>query len=690
MMAGTLGFDSAELGSTTLEAQTASSPRRLGVTSRRSRPAGAAGTVRRRAELAAVLVAIGALYLWNLAANGWANAFYSAAAQAGSQNWEAFFFGSSDAGNSITVDKPPASLWIVDLSVKAFGLNSWSILVPEVLMGVGTAWILYLAVRRAVRPATGSDATAHGAGLVAAIVLALTPVAALMFRFNNPDALLVLLMTAAGYATVRSIQDGKARWLVAAGVLLGFGFLTKQLQVLLVVPGFALAYLWAAPHRLTRRLAHLAAALGAMVVAAGWWILAVELTPASARPFIGGSQTNSILELTFGYNGLGRLDGTEVGSVGGGNGWGQPGLARLFSDSFGGQIAWLLPSALIVGAAILWVGRRAPRTDAVRASVIVWGAWVLVTGLTFSLMAGIIHEYYTVALAPGIAALAGIGGGILWHRRHAAFEAVALAAAVLAAGITGAVLLGRASGFVPWLGWAVVAASVLAGLGVLASGFRTRLSPRWAGPPARTTAALALVAALAGPFAFTLQTVSTSHTGAIVTAGPSSGFGPGRGGFGGQRQFIQGQLGQGNTGPAAGGFGQQGPGQGGFGGAGGRGGAGGLLGAATPSSDLVAALETDSAAYTWAAAVVGSNNAAGYQLASGLPVMALGGFNGTDPSPTLAQFQELVAQHRVHWFIAANLMQGNSGSAAARQIAAWVESNYTAQTIGGATVYELG
>ncbi|MDP9882729.1 4-amino-4-deoxy-L-arabinose transferase-like glycosyltransferase [Sinomonas atrocyanea] len=670
-------------------------PGRPGASSWRSRPAGpraeraqGPGAVRRRAQLAAVLAAITTLYLWNLTANGWANAFYSAAAQAGSQNWEAFFFGSSDAGNSITVDKPPASLWIVDLSVRVFGLSSASILVPEVLMGVATAWILYLAVRRAVRAATGSDAAGHRGGLLAAVVLALTPVAALMFRFNNPDALLVLLMTASGYAVVRSVQDGRARWLIAAGALLGLGFLAKQLQVLLVVPGFGLAYLWAAPHPLRRRLLHLLGALGAVAAAAGWWILAVELTPAGSRPFIGGSQTNSILELTFGYNGFGRLDGNEVGSVGGGNGWGRPGLFRLFSDTFGGQIAWLLPTVLILGAALLWVGRRAPRTDPVRASVIVWGGWVLVTGLTFSLMAGIIHEYYSVALAPGIAALAGTGAGVLWHRRSGRAEAAVLAAAVLAAGVTGAMLLGRATGFVPWLPPVVAAAGIVAAFGMAAGPFGLRLTPRWTGWASRTTASLALVAGLAGSLAFTLQTVSTPHTGAIVSAGPSSGFGVGGpGGFGGRRQFIQGQFGLSTGGPAAGGFGPQGGASGGFGG---RGGGAGLLGASTPSSALVAALTADAAKYTWAAAVVGSNNAAGYQLATGQPAMALGGFNGTDPSPTLEQFQQLVADGRVHWFIAASLMGGDSGSDAARQIAQWVEANYTAQTIGGKTVYQLG
>lgn len=302
-------------------------------------------------------------------------------------------------------------------------------------------------------------------------------------------------------------------------------------------------------------------------------------------------------------------------------------------------------------------------------------------------MAGIIHEYYSVALAPGIAALVGTGAGILWHRRSQRPEAAVLAAATAAAGVTGAVLLGRATGFVPWLAPVVAVAGIAAAFGVVAGPFGVPVAPRWAGSVARTTASLALLAGLAGPLAFSVQTVSTAHTGAIVSAGPSSGFGfGGRGGVGNQRQFVQGQFGQGTGGPAAGGFGQQG----GAGGPGGRGGAGGLLGATTPSAALVAALTTDASRYTWAAAVVGSNNAAGYQLASGQPVMALGGFNGTDPSPTLTQFQQFVAQGKVHWFIGASIMRGRSGSDSAAQIAQWVQQNYTSQTIGGVTVYRLG
>ncbi|OOP62846.1 glycosyl transferase [Arthrobacter sp. SRS-W-1-2016] len=676
---------------TSYSTDTGSTPRQLVPPSSSAEPAPLEPAVphalRHRVELGIVLIATAVLYLWNLGASGWANPFYSAAAQAGSQNWTAWFFGSSDAANSITVDKPPASLWIMDLSVRIFGLSSWSILVPEALMGVATAWLLYLAVRRAAAPATGDPRIAHRAGLLAAAVMAITPVATLMFRFNNPDALLVLLMTAAGYATLRSIQDNKLRWLLLAGVLLGFGFLTKQLQVLLVVPGFAVAYVVAAPGGVGRRLLRLLGAGAAMVVSAGWWLAVVELVPANMRPFIGGSQNNSILELTLGYNGLGRLSGQETGSVGGGNGWGVPGLFRMFNSEFGGQIAWLLPSVLVLGAGLLWLGRRAPRTDAVRASVIVWGSWVLVTGLVFSFMAGIIHPYYAVALAPGIAGLAGLGGALLWQHRAQLVASGILAVAVAAAGLTAFNLLGSTTAYGPLLRWAVLFGTLAAAAGLVLSGrFTSRIFQR-------TTAALALAASLAGPLAYSISTASVTHSGAIPSAGPATTFG-GFGGFGGRGGFGQngfGQAGQNNaaqnTPPQA--LQPSGTQGGGFGGNRQGGGMGGLLGATTPSSEMVATLKSGASNYTWAAAVVGSNNAAGYQLATELPVMAVGGFNGTDPSPTLQQFQQLVTQGKIHYFIAGGTMQGSSGSEAPAQIAQWVAANFQAQSIGGTTVYAL-
>jgi len=228
-----------------------------------------------RPALLALLVLTAALYTAGLSRNGWANDFYAAAVQAGTKSWKAFFFGSFDAASFITVDKTPASLWVMELSARAFGLNSWSLLLPQAAEGVATVALLYATVRRW-----------HGqaAGLIAAAVAALTPVAALMFRFDNPDALLVLLMTAAAYATTRAIDSGRTRWLVLTGGLLGFAFLTKMLQGFLVVPAFALAYVVAGPPRLGRRLWQLLAGGAALVAGAGWWVAIVELAPAAGRP----------------------------------------------------------------------------------------------------------------------------------------------------------------------------------------------------------------------------------------------------------------------------------------------------------------------------------------------------------------------------------------------------------------------
>jgi 4-amino-4-deoxy-L-arabinose transferase-like glycosyltransferase len=637
-----------------------------------------------RPALIGLLVATGVLYLWGLSASHWANSFYSAAAQAGSQSWKAFFFGASDAAASITVDKPPLSLWPMALSVRIFGLSSWSLLVPQALMGVATVGVVYSAVRRRASAA---------AALLAGVVMATTPVAALMFRFNNPDALLVLLMALAAYTGLRALDDHRTRWLVATGALVGLGFLTKQLQVLLIVPGLALAYLIAAPPRIVHRLRGLAIAGASIVVAAGWWVAIVELVPASMRPYIGGSQHNSFLELTFGYNGLGRLSGNETGSVGGGGAragaaggtgmWGKTGITRLFDGVSGGQIAWLIPAALALLLAGLWITRRAPRTDSTRATLIVFGAWLLVTGLAFSFMAGIYHDYYTVALAPAIAVLVGLGAHLVWQHRHHAAALLLMSAITAVTAVWSVHLLGRATHWNPWLGDLVLWVGLLAAVGLATA--------VWLGPKAVPFAAgAALLAALGGPTAWAIQTAATPHGGSIVTAGPAvqtAGFG-GRGGFGGL-----GGPGANRTGPA-GAFGA--PGGGGFGGglAGGFGGgpgAGGLLDATAPSADLVAALQQDASHYTWAAATVGANNASGYQLAIQKSVLPIGGFNGTDPSPTLAQFQAWVAQGRIHYFIGGGLNgQGaRGGSSDSQAISSWVTSHFTATTVGGVTLYDL-
>lgn len=680
-----------------------------------------------RPALAVLLVATGVLYIWGLGAQGWANDFYSAAVQAGTKSWKAFFFGSSDSANFITVDKPPASLWVMELSARIFGVNSWSILVPQALEGVATVGLLYLTVKRWFGAA---------AGLIAGAVMALTPVAALMFRYNNPDALLVLLMVAAAYAVTRAIEDGKTKWLVWAGVFLGFGFLTKMLQAFTVLPTFALAYLWAGPPKLGKRIWQLLLAGAALVGAMGWWIAIVELWPADSRPYIGGSTNNSVLNLVFGYNGFGRLTGNETGSViGGGQGqagaWGPTGWTRLFNDSWGGQSSWLIPAALLFAIVGLAIAGRNSRLDRMRAAMIVWGGWLFVTGATFSLGEGIIHEYYAVALAPAIGALIGIGVTMMWKIRSLWWSRAVMAAAVGVSAWWAYVLLNRTPDWNPWIRTVILAAAVVAIIG-LAIGHQ---ATAWA-------MGAAVVVGLLGPAAYSIETVANADSlgGAIPSAGPAGGRfgGPGgrggfRGGFpggfpGGQNglpTFPGGQNGGQNglpmfpggenglptfpggqppTGTGTGnGNGNQGtpmfPGTGTGTGTrpGGAGGPGGLLNAGTPSDEVVQFLKDGQEGFTWALATIGANNAAGYQLATDNPVMAIGGFNGTDQWPTLEKFQQLVADGKIHYFVAGGGMGGGMGgpgggnntTSTSGQISSWVTANFETVTVGSQTFYDL-
>jgi 4-amino-4-deoxy-L-arabinose transferase-like glycosyltransferase len=671
-----------------------------------------------RPAMLLLLVGTAVMYVWGLDASGWANSFYAAAVQASTKSWKAFFFGSFDASNFITVDKSPGSLWVMDLSARIFGLSSWSLLVPQALEGVATVGVVYLTVRRWFPPA---------AGLVAGVVTALTPVAALMFRYDNPDAFMVLLITLAAYTTVRAVEGGRTRWIVMTGALVGFAFLAKMLQAFTVVPAIALVYLVAAPGPLGRRVKQLLYGLLALVVSAGWWVAAVQLTPAADRPYIGGSQNNSLWNLIFGYNGFGRLTGNETGSVGGGGRggvWGATGLTRLFGADMGTQISWLLPAALILLVVGLYVTRRAPRRNRTRAALLLWGGWLVVTGLVFSLGRGIIHPYYTVALAPAIGGLVGSAGYLVWAHRHLLLARSVLAVSTAATAAWSFVLLDRTPHWFPWLRVAILVAGLLAAGGFLA----------W--PAVRRTsrafiATGALLAALAAPAAYTLDTVNTPHTGAIPSAGPVSltGFGgapggrggpggglrggPGAASAGGGPPAFRGQAGKsttptGNsatpagtsTAPAGpGGTARTGGAAGGgsFSAGGNAGGnAGGLLNASKPSAALIALLSRDAGRYTWVAATVGSNDAAGYQLATGDPVMAIGGFNGTDPYPTLSEFEKLVHEGKIHYFIAS----GGGGAGAAggtgagdnstsSAIESWVTSHFSSTTVGGTSAYDL-
>ncbi|GAB18927.1 hypothetical protein GOEFS_070_00110 [Gordonia effusa NBRC 100432] len=660
----------------------------------------------RQWALFSLLAATAVLYCWNLSRNGWGNDFYAAASQSGGMSWKALLFGSLDPANSITVDKPPAATWISGLSVRIFGLSSWSVLVPQAIMGVLSVALVYGAVRR-VLLRSGSAQTATAGALIAGAVLALTPAAVLIFRFNNPDALLVLLMTAAAYCVVRACQAASWRWLALCGVALGFAFLTKMLQGLLVLPGFGVAYLLFAQTTWLRRIRDLAIATVSLVVSAGWYVLLVELWPADSRPYVGGSTNNSFMDLVLGYNGMARILGRS-GSGGGGQGGpggsgapgssfgGSTGLDRLFSNEMGNEISWLLPAALlvlVVGIALA-VRRRLDRDIAL--GLTVFGTWLVITGVVFAYMSGTVHPYYTVALAPAIAAVVGIGATIGWRSRESWYGTVFLAALVVAATGWGAIRAYRAGFGWPVLGWVLGALAVIA-VGVLLVG------RHWTGKRAAALATALLVAGGTAIGAFGIATANTTHTGsiptAVATSKSSAGFGGGgQGGPGGQGNASR----QGGPGSQGGGQGAPsgvptGGNQGGAGGqSGGPGGkpdgstrtsarnAGGTGGPGGGSSNAAVVSLLKSTDTTWAAATEGAQSSAPLQLNSGKAVMAIGGFTG-DPSPTLTQFKQLVAQGKISYYIAG----GGGGPQRSSEISTWVQQNFTATTVGGTTVYKL-
>ena len=643
-----------------------------------------------RPSIAGLLLLTAVLYLWALGDSGTANSFYAAAVQAGSQSWKAWFFGSLDSANFITVDKPPASLWVMGLSARLFGFSSWSLLAPQALMGVASVALVVGAVRRSLVDLP--KRVAATGGLLAGAVLALTPAAALMFRFDNPDALLVLLMTLAGYATVRALPRAGWRWLALAGVALGFAFLTKMLQGLLVLPAFGLVYLVAARTTLPRRLAHLGVAAAALVVSAGWWVVAVALWPADARPYIGGSTDNTVLDLVFGYNGLGRIFG-GTGNGGGGSGTsgssfgGATGLQRLFSSEMGLEISWLLPAALLLLAVGLVLRGRAPRVDAPRAALLLWGGWLVVTGVVFSFMSGTVHPYYTVALAPAIGALVGVGGALAWRARDSWRGRFGLAAAIGSAGVWGFALLSQDTAFLPWLRWTMLAAGLLSAAAILVSG----VLAEHAGRRVLAVAVLAgSLLGLAGTASYAAATASVAHSGSIPTVGASS-SGGGMGGGSAPGGSAPGGTSTSTGSTASGtstGSSSTSTSTGGSSDAAAVPMGGGAGGATTSSAALTALLK--SAGTTWSAAVNGSQSAATLELSSGTAVMAIGGWS-SDPTPTLAQFKAYVASGQVRYYISSGTGGGMGGGSdsTASAISTWVAANFSSTTVGGSTVYDL-
>ena len=610
---------------------------------------------------AAVMVLAAVLYLVNLTVSGYANVFYSGAAWAASQSWSAWFMGSIDPANFITVDKPPLATMAMGLSVRLFGLSSASILLPQALMGVATVAILMATVRRTF----GAPAS-----IIAGLVAALTPAAVLIFRYNNPDALLTLLLVGAAYALVRALETARLRWLALAGVLVGLAFETKLLQGYLVLPAFAVTYAIAGPGSIRRRLAGLAVSAVSVAVASAWWVIPMTILPLASRAFVGGSSDGSALNLVLSYDGLGRIfggTGNNVGGGGGGGGFsGTPGLLRLFNSELGGQVAWLLPMAAVGLVAGLVARFRAPRTDLVRAAFLLWGLWLAIDVVVFSFMSGVIHSYYVVVMAPAIGAL--VGGGILtmWRaRERRPWAAVALGLAMVGSALLSLTLLDRTPSFVPGLGLAVVAVTALT-VPVLA--LRTTASTRRLQVGA---AVLGVAMLLAGPAAYAVDTMQTAYSGGDPSAGPraagTTAFGGGGGG-----PLRAGRQSRPSSGGGPGG-------NAGFGGGGAGGPGGSSLDTAT-LDDLVA----NQGGATWLVAVSDSTTASQLELSTGRAVMSTGGFTGSDNALTLDQLKAYVASGELR-FIEIGGRGGPGGGQASSSVSSWVQSSCTAVTVSGTT-----
>ncbi|WP_019932707.1 glycosyltransferase family 39 protein [Nocardia sp. BMG111209] len=641
----------------------------------RATPAGAAPRWA-RPGLAGLLVATAVLYLWGLRGAGWANPYYAAAVQAGTRSWKALLFAALDPGNAITVDKPPAALWLMALSGRLFGFGSWSMLAPQALLGVATVALLYATVRRCSGPA---------AGLLAGAALALTPVAALMFRYNNPDALLTLLVVLAAYGVVRALGSEQSRWwsagtgwLVLSGAAIGFGFLTKMMQAFLVLPALALAVLVAAPWSLGARVLRLLTAGVAVVVSAGWYVALVQLWPAGSRPYIGGSTDNSLWQLAVGYNGLGRLLGhhgrAAANTHGGPAGQhtpshfaamsgGESGITRLLRDGLATEYGWLLPVAILGLVAGLWLTRRAPRTDPDRAGLLLWGSWLLGAGAVLSFMKQSFHTYYTVELVPAVAALSGIGVVLLWRARDRWPARLTLAAMAVTGAAWSFALLDHTPHWLPWLRWTVLIVAVVTAA-VLVPGGRAIGGGNLAGDSGRTAdygdrpmrggagwhryvmpviACAAILSVLAGPAFYTVRTVALPHVGGSPYSGPV------------------------------------------------RPGAGGRTMA--PDAPELDALLATAVGSRWAAAAVGSADVSSIELRTGASLLAIGGFSGRDDSPTVAQFRRYVADGQVRYFLHRPRTDrpGRSDDPASTgaQITEWVQAHYTAQHVDGVDVYDL-
>jgi 4-amino-4-deoxy-L-arabinose transferase-like glycosyltransferase len=621
-----------------------------------------------RLPLFGVLLLAALLNLFRLSEQGYGNIYYTAAVKSMLTGWHAFFFASFDAGGFVSVDKPPLGLWVQAASAKLLGVSGFSVILPQVIAGVLSVALLYHLVRR-----TWGEV----AGLLSALALALTPISVVANRTNNLDSLLVLVVLLAAWAVIRATETGRLGWLILGFVLVGLGFNIKMLQAYLVLPALCALYVLAARTG-WRRIVHLLAAGAFLAVVSLSWAVAVDLTPADARPYVGSSGTNSAINLILGYNGLDRLFGrggpgdgarradgvAQVpmppagqvdagqgvtppdlpanvvrpggGGPGGAGETGAKGPLRLLSRQLGGQIGWLLPLAVLglAGAVSLvrlgrsghgtqdgqapsgsrWRVARVAQWPADRRvqSLILWGAWFLTCAVFFSI-AGFFHRYYLVMLAPAVAALCGIGAVALWRLyRRPGLGGWLLPVAVLA---TAAVQAHILADYPAWNGRLTPVVLGLAGvLALMLIVARLRPSLRMLRSPVPALV-LGVTALLAAPAVWAGISVWEGTNTTLPAAGPADG------GFG---------MPGGRAGPAA----------------------------ESVRPELLRYLEENRGDATFLVATPNAMSAAPIILATGEPVMAIGGFSGGDQILTAGTVAELVRDGTVRFF----LVGGGPGS----------------------------
>ena len=651
----------------------------------------------RRLALAVVMLVSIFMNFYQLGQNGFGNLYYASAIRSMLDSWHNFFFVSFDPGGFVSIDKPPLGFWLQAASAKILGFTPFSIFLPQALAGVLSVLLLYYLVRRHFGVV---------AGLLAALALAISPISVLTNRNNTIDSTLVLVMLLGAWAVLRAAQTGKLRWLLLCAVFVGLGFNIKMLEAYLVVPAYGLLYLLAAPRRIWVRIGHLALAALLMLTISLSWAVAVDLTPAASRPYVGSSQNNSEISLALGYNGIQRLLGQfgfggnnagsstsgnttrqfptsgsnsgtftgdfpqvgtgssgqpsqGVGSGSGGGGGssgmfntGNPGLLRLFNEPLGGQIVWLLPMALLGMLALAWQRRPRFREDRQQQSLLLWGTWLLTMAVFFS-VATFFHQYYLSTFAPAICALFGIGVVVMWQDyRRSGWRGWLLPLALLLTALEQIHIIMSDPSWGTWLIPLIAIPCAIAAVILFAARLipRLRLNARVLAP----ALGIALLALMLTSAVWSTIPVLADETASLPVAGASG-------------QFTGGQ---------------------------------GVR--STVDTALISYLEAHKGSAKYLVAVASSNEADSIILETNQPVMALGGFSGSDPILTTTQLAALVKSGTVRYFLLNGSGGGSPGGSSQSALITWItqhskvvsssqwQSSSTSSTSSGAEqLYEI-